>query len=192
MKNLPSYVVSNDPKETRGDVLTTPAQSITFPLSEEDKHVIDTLVAKYDQEENCAGLAAPQIGFGKRVIVFELRDDPQLKKWRPDLVQTMPKSVWINPSYTPIGEEKHVDYEACFSVAEKAGPVARYKKIKYSACTPDGEKVEGIAEGFLARMIQHETDHTNGVLYSTLVPDGELLTLDEYRARRQAAMEARE
>lgn len=189
MSDLPAYVVVNNPHEKNVAVLRNPAQSLTFPLSREDQEIIRILEAKFDQEENCAGLAAPQIGIGKQVIVFAVSDDPKFKKWSPDLVQIMGKTIWINPSYEPIGAEKHTDYEGCFSVGELAGPVARFKKIRYKAYTPEGTLVEGMAEGYLARLIQHEVDHLNGRCFIDYVPEEELLTIDEYRRRRQEAME---
>ena len=190
MPNLPSYVVLNDPQDNRVDVLRQPAKPLTFSLSEEDQEIIQILIDKYDQEENCAGLAAPQIGFSKQVIIFEVPADPQLKKWRPDLVQTMPKTIWINPTYEPIGDEKHFDYEGCFSVKDMAGPVARFKTIRYSAYTPEGEHVEGTAQGFLARLLQHEIDHLRGRCFIDYVAEDDLLPIEEYRRRRQKAMES--
>ena len=77
----------------------------------------------------------------------------------------MPKTLWINPSYEPLGEEMHEDYEACFSVKDIAGLVRRYKQVHYRAYDKDGKLIEGKAEGFLARIIQHEIDHLNGILF---------------------------
>lgn len=190
MKDLPDYVVINNPKSSDTAVLRKPAQPFTFPLSEEDKELVQILIDKFDQEENCAGLAAPQIGISKRVIVFEVKDEEDLKKWRPDLNQTMPKTVWLNPSYEPVGEEKTADYEGCFSVDDLAGPVARYTTVRYMAFTPQGKKVEGTAHGFLARVIQHEVDHINGRCFVDLVPESELFSIEEYRKKRQNAMKS--
>lgn len=190
MEKLPDYVVLNNPEEKRADVLRVPAQALTFPLSEVDQESVRILEAKFDQEENCAGLAAPQIGIGKQIIVFAVPDDPKLKSWRSDLVQTMPKTIWINPVYEPLdADHLHTDYEGCFSVRDLAGPVPRYTKVWYQAWTPEGVPVEGMAEGFLARVIQHEVDHLNGRCFVDLVPEGELLPMEEYRKKRQAALE---
>lgn len=186
---LPSYIVINDSNCPNREVLETPAQPFTFPLSAEDLTIIKTLEAKYDAEENCSGLAAPQIGFSKQAIIFALDDDPGLKKWRPDISDTMPKTIWLNPTYEPVGDDKHTDYESCFSIGDMAGPVARYKTIRYEAYRVDGTKAEGIARGFLARIIQHEIDHTRGILYSRYVPEGQLLPVEEYRRMRKEAME---
>lgn len=187
--NLPDYVILNDPQEKRVAVLSNPAEPLKFPFSDEDKESVRILVAKYDQAEKCAGLAAPQIGIGKQIIVFEVPDDEDFKKFRPDLLQTMPKSVWINPRYQPIGEEMTTAIEGCFSVRDIAGPVGRYTKIHYEAFTPEGIPVEGVAEGYLARVIQHEIDHINGRCFIDLVPEGERFSMDEYWKKRQAAID---
>jgi peptide deformylase len=179
---LPDYA------PTESTVLHKAANMFTFPLSAEDIKNIDTLEAKYDAEENCAGLAGPQIGFGKAVIIFAVTDDPDLKKFRKDLIDTMPKTMWLNPSYEPISEEMSEDWEGCFSVPDVAGLVRRYTKIRYTAFDKTGKKITGIATGFLARVIQHETDHINGILFTSKAT--KTMPLDEYRAMRQKAMAA--
>lgn len=191
MRYSKDYVTSLYP-DPAPSVLTARATEIMFPLSVEDKQDLEMLEQKFDEEENCAGLAAPQIGICKQIIVFEAPDNPELRKWRPDLTQTMPKTIWINPSYEGIEEEGfHEDYEACFSVGGVAAPIQRFKKILYRAYDPSGHLVEGIAEGFLARLIQHETDHVHGILYVDRVKDKSLiLPVEEYRRRRAEAMES--
>src|SRR5690606_24142711 len=99
---------------------------------------------------------------------FAAPDDEQLKAWRQDHQQFMPRTIWVNPSYEPLpGQEGEIttDVEACFSVHDLAGPVPRYTEIKYTAYLPDGAMVTGNAKGFLARIIQHETDHLDGTLF---------------------------
>lgn len=188
MTDLPTYVVINS-DDPRREVLRTPARELTFPLSPKDLASIQKLEDQFDHEQNMAGLAAPQIGLDIRAVVFEVKADENLKRWRPDLTQTMPKAVWLNPTYKPVSKETITDYEGCFSVNNLAGPVARYKEIDYTAYTVDGKRIEGRAEGFLARVIQHEVDHLNGTLCIDLVPKDQLLTIDEYRERRRRAME---
>jgi peptide deformylase len=190
MTKLPDYVVLNDPSQKDTAVLRKPAKALNFPLSEEDIEDVRLVEAKFDGAEKMAGLAAPQIGIGKQIIVFHVPDDPIFKKWRPDIVQTIPKSIWINPSYEPLSEEKTKAFEGCFSVKDLAGPVNRFYKIKYKAFTPDGKQVEGIAEGYMARVIQHEVDHLNGKCFIDIVPKEELLSMDDYMKMRQAAMAA--
>lgn len=103
----------------------------------------------------------------------------------------MPKTLWVNPSYEPVSNEMHEDYEGCFSVADLGGRVKRFKRIKYTAYLIDGTKVEGIAEGFLARIIQHEIDHIRGVLFIDKVTDGKVFSLSEYRRLRDEEMNKR-
>jgi peptide deformylase len=190
-KSLPDYVVY-DPKRDVSipPMLGTPCEPLSIPLSDEDIRDIQLVEAKYDNEENCAGLAGPQIGIHKPVIVFAV-NDIELRKWRPDLTQTMPKTIWVNPNYEGIEEEgMNIDFEGCFSVEDVAGPVNRFKKIRYSAYDfKKGDYVSGIAEGFLARAIQHEIDHTRGILFITKVPKDKQFSKAEYREMRQRAME---
>jgi peptide deformylase len=188
MSELPDYVVINKPECWNRNVLTAPAQPVLFPLSEADQHIIEVLITKFRNEKNCSGLAAPQLGFDKRIIVFEVQDDPHLKKWRPDLTDTMPMALWINPGYRGIGDEKVSDFEGCFSVNDLGGTVSRFKKISWQAYDREGHMIQGIAEGFLARVIQHEVDHINGTLFIDLVPEGKLLPIEIYRKKRAEAI----
>ncbi len=184
---LPSYVVINDPNCHNKEVLRIPAKPVQFPLNDELHLIAADLEAKYDAEENCAGIAAPQIGYGHQIIIFEVPDDPNLKKFRLDLSDTLPKAMWFNPSYTPVGDTKIDDWEACFSVEGLVGKVSRYEEIRYEAYSREGEKITGRAKGYLARVIQHETDHVHGKLFIDYVSQDELITraqLKEIRARQ--------
>lgn len=187
---LPDYIAINNESADQKlkDNLKIPAQTFNFPLSEEDINIINTVEAKFDQEENMAGLAAPQIGLHKQVIVFSAPDDPQLKKWRPELTQTMDKTIWLNPSYEIFGDETTTDYEACFSVDNLVGPVERATNIKYTAFDKEGNKITGEATGFLARVIQHEVDHVHGILFIEKVPENQIESIESYREKRAKAM----
>ena len=99
----------------------------------------------------------------------------------------MLKTIWINPKFTGIDEAGyHEDYEGCFSVEGVAGLVKRYKKIKYEAYAADGTPVTGTVEGFLARLIQHEIDHLDGVLFTDIAT--KIIPIAEYRQMRDAAV----
>lgn len=182
---LPEYLSVEASNSYVEPTLRNISKLFVFPLSEEDKHDISTLEAKFDQEESIAGLAAPQIGIAKRAIVFAVPDDPNLKKFRHNLTQTMPKTIWLNPSYKPLLTQKHEDYEACFSVKDRAALVRRYKVISYVAYDKEGNLSSGIAEGFLARVIQHEIDHLNGKLFIDYVKYENLLTIEQYKTIRK-------
>lgn len=188
-QKTPSYVVINEEKQSKKvrQILRHKGELISFPLSEENQAIIRRLKEGFEQEENCAGLASPQIGYGKQIIIFSAPDDPALKKWRPDLSDTMPTTIWINPTYIPIGDEQTIDWERCFSVNDQAGKVARFNQIRYTAYLLDGKKVTGVVSGFLARVIQHEVDHVHGILFIDKVADGQIITFDEYYAMRKNA-----
>jgi peptide deformylase len=174
-------------------MLSQPAKALSFPLDAEDMRDVQILEQQFDQEQNCSGLAAPQIGISKQIIVFAAPDDQNLKKWRPDFTQAMPKTIWINPTYEGIEADGfHEDYEACFSVKEMAAPVKRYKKVKYHAFDIHGQEVSGVAEGFVARIIQHEIDHVQGKLFIDYADPETILPIETYRAMRKAAMESKE
>ncbi|MBH3424546.1 MULTISPECIES: peptide deformylase [Pseudomonas] len=106
------------------------------------------------------GLAAPQIGVSARIIVFEFSGDEERAPGEP----LIPPSVLINPVILS-GEGWAEGREGCFSIPGKIGIVPRYTTIEYTAQDIDGLKVQGKAEGFHARIIQHEVDHLNGILY---------------------------
>lgn len=185
---LPGYKAINFKENLHPKVLRTPARELSFPLSPEDKKDIKTLETKFDREENCAGLAGPQIGIDKRIIVFAAPDNTELKKWRPDFTQSMDKTIWINPTYEGVGAEKNEDYEGCFSVINVAGVVPRFKRISYKAYDTEGQLIEGEAEGFLARIIQHEVDHLNGKLFIDYVSEEQWIDVEAYKKMRAEAL----
>lgn len=151
------------------EVLTAPAAIVAFPLSTEDqaliKQMTDMLLAL-----NGVGLAAPQVGVAKQILVYAISlEASSLRK----NAQVVPPTVLINPQYTPTKEAQMVyDWEGCFSVNDIMGKVPRYSQIKYTAKTPDGNTIEAIANGFTARVLQHEIDHLQGKLIThRLTPD---------------------
>jgi peptide deformylase len=74
-------------------------------------------------------------------------------------------TVLINPEIEPLGEDKALGWEACLSVPELAGEVPRYTAIRYRGLDPEGQTIEREAKGFHARVVQHECDHLDGILY---------------------------
>lgn len=180
---LPDYVVINDLTSQKRDILRLPAKEVTFPLNDEVREALYCLEAKFDQQESVFGIAAPQIGYCQRIIVFALEEEEDLKNFYPDLTDTLPKSIWINPSFKPLSLEQTSDWEACFSVKDLVGNIPRFTEISYEAWTPEGKKVQGNAKGLLARIIQHEIDHVNGKLFIDYVREEELITRDELRKR---------
>ena len=114
--------------------------------------------------DNGVGLAAPQIGESVRVVVLSY-PDPNNKRGIPPI----PTTVLINPVLTPVGIEQDEDWESCLSVPDMLGKVTRYRRLKYEAFDINGKPVSGEADGFHARLLQHECDHLDGRLYPTRI-----------------------
>lgn len=109
---------------------------------------------------NGAGLAAPQIGAGLRVVIFEVTSNPRYPEVAP-----IPYTVLVNPELTPIGEEQEEGWEGCLSVPGLRGLVPRFSKLHYRGFDIAGTPIERTVEGFHARVVQHEVDHLDGILY---------------------------
>lgn len=152
---------------SNASILIQPSKDISFPLKPEILTLIEDMKQKL-MEINAVGLAACQVGHHVRLIVFHVT--PESLVIRQDATEVVPITVLLNPSYSPVEEEgKFSDWEGCFSVAERMGKVPRYSCIQYTGITPTGEKVQAIARGFLARVLQHEIDHTRGTLIIDLL-----------------------
>lgn len=149
------------------EVLKTPAQDIQFPLSKDVKNLIKEMKEKIHELKG-SGLAAPQVGHGLRLIIFEV--SPYATIFRADAYEEVPLTTLINPSYEPIESEGTTeDWEGCFSLTEVMGKVPRYNVITYTGFDERGRPVEGEARGFLARVLQHEIDHTRGILIADIL-----------------------
>jgi len=113
-----------------------------------------------------AGLAAPQVAVGLRVVIFGVQRNPRY----PD-ADEVPDTVLVNPVIEPLGEETEEGWEGCLSVPGMRGVVPRYLRIRYRGFDENGNPIERIAEGFHARVVQHECDHLDGILYPMRMPD---------------------
>lgn len=114
-----------------------------------------------------AGLAAPQIGVDLQVVIFGSgAPNPRY----PD-APVVPRTVLVNPVITPLGDEEEEGWEGCLSVPGLRAVVPRWRRIRYSGQAPDGSPIEREAEGFHARVVQHECDHLQGMLYPMRVRD---------------------
>ena len=116
--------------------------------------------------ENGAGLAAPQIGVGCRVVIFGVKANPRYPH-----AEEVPDTVLINPVIEPIGAEKEEDWEGCLSVPGMRGWVPRFSRIRYSGFDEKGQRFERAVQGFHARVVQHECDHLDGILYPRRIVD---------------------
>ena len=130
-------------------------------LQELIQNLKDTMEAK-----GGVGIAAPQIGFNQRVILFGFE-----KSTRYPNEQPVPFTILINPVYKILSDKMNDGWEGCLSVPGLRGLVSRYNKIEYSGYDPDGQLIIRVAEGFHARIIQHECDHLDGVLFPYRLKD---------------------
>ena len=115
---------------------------------------------------NGAGLAAPQIGVGQRVVIFGVTQNPRY----PD-AEEVPFTVLVNPKLVMLTRDVEEDWEGCLSVPGMRGVVPRYTKLRYSGFDEDGNPIERVADGFHARVVQHEVDHLDGILYPQRMTD---------------------
>jgi peptide deformylase len=118
------------------------------------------------QAKNGVGLAAPQIGVGLRLVIFGAEANPRY----PD-AEIVPDTVLINPYITPLGEVLEEDWEGCLSVPGLRGKVPRYTHIRYQGQDEYGALIDRTVSGFHARVVQHECDHLDGILYPMRIQD---------------------
>lgn len=123
--------------------------------------MMDTMKA-----ENGAGLAANQIGIPLRIVVFGFQHNPRY----PD-AEPVPETILINPVIKILESRMETAWEGCLSIPGMRGQVPRYTKIHYQGYDQYGNSIERIASGFHARVVQHECDHLDGVLYIKRVED---------------------
>lgn len=115
---------------------------------------------------NGVGLAAPQIGVNLRVVIFEVADNPRYPE-----EAAVPQTVLINPVITPLKKSMVEDWEGCLSVPGLRGMVPRYTQIRYQGFNELGEKIDRTVNDFHARVVQHECDHLDGILYPMRIRD---------------------
>ena len=138
------------------------------------------------------GLAAPQVHVPLRLVIFQVS---AARAQHEGAGEGVPLTVMINPEIEPIGDVMEDDWEGCLSVPGLRGLVPRHDRIRYRAVGLDGEAFEREAEGFHARVVQHECDHLDGVLYPQRMTDmTKLIFESEFRhvVAAQRAMEAAE
>jgi len=118
------------------------------------------------QALNGAGLAAPQVGVPWRVVIFGLQNSARY----PD-AEPVPQTTLINPIITPLDADLEDGWEGCLSVPGMRGLVPRHARIRYQGVDEQGRSIDREVLGFHARVVQHEVDHLDGVLYPTRIRD---------------------
>lgn len=170
-------------------VLRMKAQPVDDPTSPD----VGSLVASMRETMLAApgvGLAAPQVHVSWRIVVFQVpparATDPTAAPGAPD--GPVPFTVLVNPEIEPLDMAQADDWEGCLSVPGLTGVVPRFLRIRYRGFDLDGSRIERLAEGFHARVVQHECDHLDGVLYPMRM--GDLTTLG-FVEETQRALQAR-
>jgi len=143
-------------------------REVAAPVTRFDAELA-ALVADLDDSMRAlsgAGIAAPQIGVSARVVIFELEDNPRYPHLAP-----VPYTVLVNPLLTPLGSEQDEGWEGCLSVPGMRGLVPRYRRLRYQGFDAQGTPIDRTVEGFHARVVQHEVDHLDGILFPQRVRD---------------------
>jgi len=160
-------------------------QSVAAPVTSFDDE-LRALVADMDDTMHAlsgAGIAAPQIGVSVRVVIFELKDNPRYPHIAP-----VPYTVLVNPLVTPVDAEQDEGWEGCLSVPGMRGLVPRYRRLRYRGFDQHGAPLDRTVEGFHARVVQHEVDHLDGILFPQRVRDLRDFGFEEALAGRMTPM----
>lgn len=143
---------------------------VAQPVRDFDSPALHALIRDLEDTmaaANGAGLAAPQIGEDWQVVIFGSgAPNPRYPEAPP-----VPRTVLLNPRITPLGDAEEEGWEGCLSVPGLRGVVPRWSRIRYEGFDPKGRPIEREAEGFHARVVQHECDHLIGMLYPMRVRD---------------------
>ena len=149
--------------------VSEPVSRFDDSLAELIRDLWDTMAAR-----GGVGIAAPQIGVPLRIVVFEVQDSERYPDAPP-----VPRTVLINPEFTFPDDEVVDGWEGCLSVPGLRGVVPRHRRIRYSGLDAQGQRFERSAEDFHARVVQHECDHLDGVLYPQRMVDLTTLGFEE-------------
>lgn len=141
------------------------AEVLQFSTAELDSLIQDLFDTMH--AEDGAGIAAPQIGVLKRVVIFGVEDENPRYPGRG----SVPTTILINPVITPLDNEMEDGWEGCLSVPGMRGLVPRYQRVHYRGFDENGKLIERDADGFHARVVQHECDHLDGILYPQRIQD---------------------
>jgi len=143
-------------------------RQVALPVSRFDAQLA-ALVADMDdtmRHLSGAGIAAPQIGVGARVVIFELQDNPRYPHISP-----VPYTVLVNPTLTALTQEESEGWEGCLSVPGMRGLVPRITRVRYQGFDLNGAPIDRTVEVQVVRVVQHEVDHLDGILFPQRVRD---------------------
>ena len=193
-------------------VLKRAADAIDDPTAPEIRRLIADMVDTL-ADASGVGLAAPQVHVPKRLVIFYIPESRAREALDDDMEEgedeedeedcgngdAVPMTVLINPEIEALSDETVIGVEGCLSLPDMIGRVPRFRHIRYKALTPDGSNIEREVSGFHARVVQHECDHLEGILYPMRMEDlstlgyvdemgrSELLLGERIRERKKAA-----
>lgn len=150
-------------------VLRRRADEVADPRAPEIRRLVADMLETMEDAPG-TGLAAPQVHVPLRLVIFTVSAERSRREDGED-ADAVPLTVLINPEIEPIGDETELGWEGCLSVPGLMGRVPRHRAIRYSAYGLDGQRFERKAEGFHARVVQHECDHLDGILYPQRMTD---------------------
>ncbi|MCG2584074.1 peptide deformylase [Massilia sp. TS11] len=142
---------------------------VSQPIARFDVPELHALIADMFETMEAAsgaGLAAPQIGVPLRLVIFGFKQNGRYPG-----APEVPETVLINPILTPLSDEMEEGFEGCLSVPGLRGSVPRYTRLRYEGVDQYGQPIRRDVEGFHARVVQHEVDHLDGVLYPARIKD---------------------
>ena len=169
-------------------VLRRRAEVIADPTSPEVKALVSHLIETMEDAEGM-GLAAPQVHVSARLVVMRTPGEDDAGDAREDEWSGL--TILVNPVIEPLDDEMEDGWEGCLSVPGLRGIVPRYKRIRYSGADPRGGVIDRSVDGLHARVVQHECDHLDGILYPERMTDmTKLIFESEYRHLREARAES--
>jgi len=168
-------------------VLKRTADAIDDPTAPEIRRLIADMVDTL-ADASGVGLAAPQVHVPKRLVIFHIPESRAREALDDDMEEgeegedeeddeengngdAVPMTVLINPEIEALSDETVIGVEGCLSLPDMIGRVPRFRHIRYKALTPDGSNIEREVSGFHARVVQHECDHLEGILYPMRMED---------------------
>lgn len=162
-----NYTPQAKPIIRMGDpFLLHPSSPIDDPTSQEAHRTIADMIETIKALERVGGLAAPQIGYHHRIFIFSVPEGRD-----PEYPEIVPYTAAINPFILELSDETFTDWERCFSLPDFAGKVTRPKHLTFEYQTLEGKTEQRKASGYFSRLVQHEMDHLDGILYPSRMSD---------------------
>jgi peptide deformylase len=160
-------------------ILRAAAARVDDPAAPWVRQLVEDMIETMD-DAGGTGIAAPQVHQSHRIVVFRVPEE-RLSDMPGDVAQDL--TVLINPVVETIGRERALGWEGCLSVPGLRGVVPRHLRVRYRGIDLDGDAIERDVEGFHARVVQHECDHLDGILYPQRMTDHRLLVFHEELVR---------